>query len=207
MPARRLGQGRRASPRWTSRARTPIESRPNGRWADPHLLLVRQAADHRAGEPARPQGREDAGGQRQAAGEARRPGRRPGRVLPRRRSARASMLDGWCLKPPGFDPPRSIPSWSTSTASRPARTCVDRWGGEIYLWHRMLAQRGYVVAQRRQPGHARAARPRLAEVRLPAGRHPRPARPGRGDPGPRRALAVHRPQRASASGAGAAAAR
>ncbi|MGA2702188.1 MAG: prolyl oligopeptidase family serine peptidase [Isosphaeraceae bacterium] len=22
---------------------------------------------------------------------------------------------------------------------------VDRWGGEIYLWHRMLAQRGYIV--------------------------------------------------------------
>ncbi len=22
---------------------------------------------------------------------------------------------------------------------------VDRWGGEIYLWHRMLAQRGTIV--------------------------------------------------------------
>jgi dipeptidyl-peptidase 4 len=25
------------------------------------------------------------------------------------------------------------------------QSVVDRWGGEIYLWHRMLAQRGYIV--------------------------------------------------------------
>ena len=34
---------------------------------------------------------------------------------------------------------------STSTASPPAQTVLDRWGGSTQLWHRMLAQNGYIV--------------------------------------------------------------
>ena len=55
------------------------------------------------------------------------------------------VLDGWCLKPPGFDPAKKYPVLVHVYGEPAAQNVVDRWGGEIYLWHRMLAQRGYVV--------------------------------------------------------------
>lgn len=55
------------------------------------------------------------------------------------------VLDGWCLKPPGFDPTKKYPLLVHVYGEPAAQDVVDRWGGEIYLWHRMLAQRGYIV--------------------------------------------------------------
>jgi dipeptidyl-peptidase-4 len=55
------------------------------------------------------------------------------------------VLDGWCLKPPGFDPTRRYPVLVHVYGEPAAQNVVDRWGGELYLWHRMLAQKGYVV--------------------------------------------------------------
>ena len=56
-----------------------------------------------------------------------------------------TQLDGWCIKPPGFDPSKSY-SLLVYVYGEPAgQTVVDRWGGNTYLWHLMLAQRGYVV--------------------------------------------------------------
>ena len=54
-------------------------------------------------------------------------------------------LDGWCLKPPGFDPTRKYPLLVQVYGEPAAQSVVDHWGGEIYLWHRMLAQHGYLV--------------------------------------------------------------
>ena len=55
-------------------------------------------------------------------------------------------LDGWCIKPPDFDPQRRYPVFFHVYGEPAGQTVLDRWGGNNYLWHRMLAQRGYIVA-------------------------------------------------------------
>ena len=54
-------------------------------------------------------------------------------------------LDGWCMKPPDFDPARSWPVLFHVYGEPWGQTVLDRWGGGNYLWHLMLTQRGYVV--------------------------------------------------------------
>jgi dipeptidyl-peptidase-4 len=54
-------------------------------------------------------------------------------------------LDAWCIRPPDFDPGRRYPLLIHVYGEPAGSTVVDRWGGETYLWHRMLAERGYVV--------------------------------------------------------------
>ena len=104
------------------------------------------------------------------------------------------MLDGWCLKPPGFDPTKKYPVLVHVYGEPAAQNVVDRWGGEIYLWHRMLAQRGYMVLSVDNRGtpapRGRAWRKCVyGKVGILAPRDQAAAIDG-----PRRALAVHRPQ-------------
>jgi dipeptidyl-peptidase-4 len=54
-------------------------------------------------------------------------------------------LDGWCIKPPDFDPGKRYPVLFHVYGEPAGQTVVDRWGSSTYLWHRMLAQEGYVV--------------------------------------------------------------
>ncbi|MSU36365.1 MAG: S9 family peptidase [Pedosphaera sp.] len=54
-------------------------------------------------------------------------------------------LDAWCIKPPDFDPARRYPLLIHVYGEPAGSTVVDKWGGETYLWHSLLAQRGYVV--------------------------------------------------------------
>jgi dipeptidyl-peptidase-4 len=54
-------------------------------------------------------------------------------------------LDAWCLKPPEFDPARRYPLLIYVYGEPAGSTVLDQWGGETYLWHCLLAQRGYVV--------------------------------------------------------------
>jgi dipeptidyl-peptidase-4 len=55
------------------------------------------------------------------------------------------LLDGWVIKPPDFDPDRSYPLLFYVYGETGSQTVEDRWGGDRYLWHLMLAQRGYIV--------------------------------------------------------------
>ena len=55
-------------------------------------------------------------------------------------------LDGWCLRPPDFDPQKRYPLLIYVYGEPAGQTVVDRWGGNSYLWHLMLAQKGCVVA-------------------------------------------------------------
>jgi dipeptidyl-peptidase-4 len=55
-------------------------------------------------------------------------------------------LDGWMMKPPGFDPTKKYPVLFYVYGEPAAQTVVDRWGGSTYLWHLMLTQKGYIVA-------------------------------------------------------------
>ncbi|HWE36102.1 MAG TPA: S9 family peptidase [Isosphaeraceae bacterium] len=55
------------------------------------------------------------------------------------------VLDGWCIKPPGFDPSKKYPVLVHVYGEPAMQVVVDQWDGHAALWHRMLAQRGYVV--------------------------------------------------------------
>jgi dipeptidyl-peptidase 4 len=55
------------------------------------------------------------------------------------------QLDAWCIKPPGFDPDKRYPLVIQVYGEPAGTTVTDRWGGDNYLWHCLLAQQGYVV--------------------------------------------------------------
>ena len=52
-------------------------------------------------------------------------------------------LDGWLMKPKGFDPSRKYPILVYVYGEPAAQTVVDRWDEELF--HRALAQDGYVI--------------------------------------------------------------
>jgi dipeptidyl-peptidase 4 len=54
-------------------------------------------------------------------------------------------LDGWCIKPPKMDPKKKYPVLVYVYGEPAGQSVLDRWGGSSYLWHAMLAQKGYVV--------------------------------------------------------------
>jgi dipeptidyl-peptidase-4 len=56
------------------------------------------------------------------------------------------QLDGWMMRPPGFDPSKMYPVLFHVYGEPFGATVTDRWGGRNYLWHLMLTQQGYVVA-------------------------------------------------------------
>jgi dipeptidyl-peptidase 4 len=55
------------------------------------------------------------------------------------------LLDGWKILPPGFDSTKQYPVLENIYGEPAAQTVLDRWGGSGYLWHQMLAQRGYII--------------------------------------------------------------
>jgi dipeptidyl-peptidase-4 len=55
-------------------------------------------------------------------------------------------LDGWLMKPPGFDPNLSYPLLFYVYGEPWNQTVMDNWGGANYLWHLYLTQQGYLVA-------------------------------------------------------------
>lgn len=54
-------------------------------------------------------------------------------------------LDGWCLKPPGFDPAKKYPVLFYVYGEPGGQTVLDAWRDKRHLWHWMLAQQGYVL--------------------------------------------------------------
>jgi dipeptidyl-peptidase 4 len=55
------------------------------------------------------------------------------------------MLDGWIMKPPGFDSTKRYPVLFHVYGEPAGQTALDQWGGD-YLWNLMLTQQGYAVA-------------------------------------------------------------
>ena len=55
-------------------------------------------------------------------------------------------LDGWVMRPPGFDSTKRYPVLYHVYGEPAGQTVLDQWDGETYLWHLMLTQQGYVVA-------------------------------------------------------------
>jgi dipeptidyl-peptidase 4 len=56
-----------------------------------------------------------------------------------------TLLDGWRIVPPDFDSTKKYPVLMYVYGGPASPTVIDSWGGSRYLWHQMLAQRGYVV--------------------------------------------------------------
>ena len=55
------------------------------------------------------------------------------------------VLDAWQITPPDFDPSRKYPLLVYVYGEPAGQTVVDVWGGHTALWHRMLAEQGYVI--------------------------------------------------------------
>lgn len=55
-------------------------------------------------------------------------------------------LDGWMLRPRDFDSTKTYPLLMYVYGEPAGQTVLDRWYGPLGLWHRMLADQGYVVA-------------------------------------------------------------
>jgi dipeptidyl-peptidase-4 len=55
------------------------------------------------------------------------------------------QLDGWMIKPPDFDSQKHYPVLFFVYGEPWGQTVLDRWGGQNLLWHRLLAQHGYIV--------------------------------------------------------------
>lgn len=54
-------------------------------------------------------------------------------------------LDGYCLRPPNFDPSKKYPVLFFVYGEPAMQVVRDSWGGRTSLWHAMLARRNYVV--------------------------------------------------------------
>jgi dipeptidyl-peptidase-4 len=54
-------------------------------------------------------------------------------------------VDGWILKPASFDPSKKYPVIAQVYGEPAAQTVTDRWAGATALFHRALADAGYVV--------------------------------------------------------------
>lgn len=54
-------------------------------------------------------------------------------------------LDAWCMKPPDFDASKKYPLLFFVYGEPAGSTVTDNWGGNRYLWHLMLNQKGYLV--------------------------------------------------------------
>src|SRR4030095_10486665 len=56
------------------------------------------------------------------------------------------QLDGWMIKPPDFDPSKRYPVLFFVYGEPAGQVVVDNWQSNMYLWHLMLSQQGYIVA-------------------------------------------------------------
>ena len=56
------------------------------------------------------------------------------------------QLDGWMIRPRGFDPSKKYPLLMHVYSEPAGQTVLDRWGGGRMLWHHVLADMGYIVA-------------------------------------------------------------
>ncbi len=60
-------------------------------------------------------------------------------------TAEGLSLDGYLMRPSSFDPTKRYPVLMHVYGEPAGQTAVDRWGGNGMLFHRMVAERGYLV--------------------------------------------------------------
>ncbi len=57
----------------------------------------------------------------------------------------AFTMEAMMIKPPDFDPSKKYPVWSYTYSGPQAPQVRNAWGGARYLWHQMLAEKGYII--------------------------------------------------------------
>ncbi len=54
-------------------------------------------------------------------------------------------LNGWMIKPPNFDPEKKYPVYMNVYCGPGSNMVKDSWGGVNFMYHQLLAQKGYIV--------------------------------------------------------------
>jgi dipeptidyl-peptidase-4 len=54
-------------------------------------------------------------------------------------------MEAMMIKPPDFDASKKYPVWSYTYSGPQSQSVRNAWGGTRYLWHQMLAQKGYII--------------------------------------------------------------
>ena len=54
-------------------------------------------------------------------------------------------MEAMMIKPPDFDPAKKYPVMSYTYSGPQAPQVRNAWGGPTYMWHQMLAEKGYII--------------------------------------------------------------
>jgi len=54
-------------------------------------------------------------------------------------------LNAWMIRPPNFDPAKKYPVLVYTYGGPGAQVVTNAWGGSTYLWHELMAQKGFIV--------------------------------------------------------------
>jgi len=54
-------------------------------------------------------------------------------------------LNAWMIKPPNFDAAKKYPVLVFTYGGPGAQVVLNSWGGSTYLWHELMAQKGFIV--------------------------------------------------------------
>ncbi|MEO6393059.1 MAG: S9 family peptidase [Pyrinomonadaceae bacterium] len=54
-------------------------------------------------------------------------------------------MEAVMIKPPDFDPTKKYPVLSFTYSGPHSQTVRNSWGRDVYMWHQMLAQKGYII--------------------------------------------------------------
>lgn len=54
-------------------------------------------------------------------------------------------MEAMMIKPPDFDPAKKYPVMSYTYSGPQAPQVHNAWGGTLYMWHQMLAEKGYII--------------------------------------------------------------
>jgi len=54
-------------------------------------------------------------------------------------------MEAVMIKPPNFDPNKKYPVWSYTYSGPQAPSVRNSWGSTRYMWHQMLAEKGYII--------------------------------------------------------------
>ncbi len=55
------------------------------------------------------------------------------------------VMEAMMIKPPDFDPNKKYPVWSFTYSGPHSQSVKNAWGGASFMWHQMLAQKGYII--------------------------------------------------------------
>ncbi len=61
------------------------------------------------------------------------------------KGADGTLLNAWMIKPANFDPAKKYPVYFTIYCGPGSNTVLNKWDGANYLYHQLLAEKGYIV--------------------------------------------------------------